>query len=141
MRHRVDKKKLGRDSEHRKALLSNLVRELILHKRIKTTLPKAKEASRLAEKMVTFAKKGDVHSRRQVFQILHSREIVKTLFDEIAPVYADRKGGYTRILKLGHRPDGAKVALFEFVDKEKIGTVSENIVDTEQQTIEEPANA
>ncbi len=125
MRHRKSIKKLGRTASHRKALLANLARELITHKRITTTLAKAKEAGKFTERMITFAKRGDVHARRQVLKYMRHKDIVNMLFEEVAPVYKDREGGYTRVLKLGHRQgDAAKTALLELVDSEKIGTIS-----------------
>lgn len=132
MRHRKSIKKLGRTASHRKALLANLARELITHKRITTTLAKAKEAGRFTEKMITFAKRGDVHARRQVLKFMRHKDIVNVLFEEVAPVYQDREGGYTRVLKLGRRQgDAAKVALLELVDSEKIGTISASDVKKE----------
>ncbi|KAA3602985.1 MAG: 50S ribosomal protein L17 [Calditrichaeota bacterium] len=132
MRHRKSIKKLGRTASHRKALLANLARELITHKRITTTLAKAKEAGKFTERMITFAKRGDVHARRQVLKYMRHKDIVNMLFEEVAPVYKDREGGYTRVLKLGRRQgDAAKTALLELVDSEKIGTISASEVKTE----------
>lgn len=117
MRHRKRGRKLGRTTSHRKALLSNLGASLIEHKRITTTDAKAKETRKFIEPLITFAKRGDLHARRQVLKKIPRVDIVKILFDEIAPVYADRPGGYTRITKLGFRDnDCAPVSLLEFVD-------------------------
>lgn len=116
MRHRKDHRKLSRTHEHRKALLRNLATSLIEHERIETTLVKAKEARRLAERMVTFAKRGDVAARRQVARFIHGDQNVRKLFNTIAPWYAERNGGYTRIVRVGRRlGDAGEVALLEFV--------------------------
>lgn len=117
MRHNVDGRKLGRNATHRRALYRNLVISLITHGRIRTTTPKAKEARRLAERLVTFAKKGDLSARRHVASILNDKAAVQKLFDEIGPRYADRNGGYTRVLKFSklRRGDAAEMALLEFV--------------------------
>lgn len=116
MRHRKDHKKLSRTSSHRRALLRNLVTSLIEHERIETTLTKAKEARRVGERMITFAKRGDLHARRHVARYVHGESNVKKLFDTVAPWYETRAGGYTRILKLGRRlGDAGEMALLEFV--------------------------
>ena len=117
MRHNVDGRKLGRTAAHRKALYSNLVIALITHERIRTTTPKAKEARRLAERMITFAKRGDLHARRHVASILNDKKAVQKLFDELGPRYAERAGGYTRVLRLSQlrKGDAAEMALLEFV--------------------------
>ena len=96
-------RKLGRDSAHRKAMLRNLVTDLLRGGRISTTDTRAKEAGRMTENMITLAKRGDLHARRQVLGFLYDETVVSKLFEEIAPEYADRNGGYTRILKLGPR--------------------------------------
>ena len=98
-------KKLGRNSAHRKSMLRNLVTDLFREGRITTTLDRAKEAGREAEKLVTLAKRGDLHARRQVLAYVFDEDVVTKLFDEIAPEYAERNGGYTRVLKLGPRQD------------------------------------
>ena len=109
-------KKLGRDSAHRRSMLRNLVTDLFREGRITTTDMRAKEAGRQAEKLITIAKKGDLHARRQVLAYLFDEEVVSKLFDEIAPGYADRNGGYTRILKLGPRQgDNAETVYLELV--------------------------
>ncbi len=118
MRHAVRGRKLGRTSAHRRALFRNQLESLVEHERITTTLVKAKELRPIAEKMVTKGKSGTLHARRRVRQWLN-RHLVKKLFDDIAPRFAERPGGYTRILKLGPRKgDGAEMALIEFVDYE-----------------------
>ncbi|MEY2508422.1 MAG: large subunit ribosomal protein [Verrucomicrobiota bacterium] len=117
MRHQKKTVKLGLTAEHRKALLANQVCSLIEHQRIKTTLAKAKAVRPLAEKMVTLGKQGSLHARRTALAVLRQKKAVKKLFDDIAPRSADRKGGYTRIIKLGARKsDSAKVAFIEWVD-------------------------
>ena len=117
MRHRKKTVKLGRSQAHRDSLLANQVCSLIEHRRIKTTLAKAKATKPLAERMVTLGKKGDLHARRIAIAYLKQKEIVKKLFTEIAPASADRKGGYTRIVKLGARlSDSAPMAYLEWVD-------------------------
>jgi large subunit ribosomal protein L17 len=117
MRHRKKTVKLGRSQAHRDSLLANQVCSLIEHRRIKTTLAKAKAVKPLAERMLTLGKKGDLHARRVAISYLKHKDIVKKLFTEIAPAAADRKGGYTRITKLGARlSDSAPMAFLEWVD-------------------------
>ena len=109
-------RKLGRSSAHRKAMLRNLVTDLLREGRITTTDTRAKEARRQAEKMITLAKRGDLHARRQVLAYEYDESVVTKLFDEIAPKYEDRQGGYTRILKLGPRKgDNAELVFLELV--------------------------
>ena len=109
-------KKMGRDSAHRKAMLRNLVTDLLREGRITTTLTRAKEAGRQTEKMITLAKRGDLHARRQALAYIYDESVVTKLFEEIGPQYADRQGGYTRILKLGPRQgDNAEMAFLELV--------------------------
>jgi large subunit ribosomal protein L17 len=109
-------RKLGKPTAHRKAMLRNLVTDLLREGRISTTECRAKEAGREAEKMITLGKRGDLHARRQALAYIYDETVVKKLFDEIAPKYADRNGGYTRVLKLGpRRGDSAEVAFLELV--------------------------
>lgn len=109
-------RKLGRRSDHRQKMLANQVVSLLREKRITTTVTRAKETRRMAEKMITLGKAGDLHSRRQAIGYLKDKELVKALFDDIAPGYSDRQGGYTRILKLGpRRGDGSEMAILELV--------------------------
>ena len=116
MRHNKIGRKLGRKTAHRKALMSNLASALITHKRIKTTDAKAKELRMYIEPLVTFAKKGDIHSRRQVLKKIRHKSIVRELFDNIGPTFSNRNGGYTRIIKLGFRDnDCAPISMIEFV--------------------------
>lgn len=121
MRHQKKTLKLGLTAAHRKALLANQVCSLIEHQRIKTTLAKAKAVRPLAEKMVTLGKRGSLHARRTALAVLRQKNAVKKLFDDIAPRSADRKGGYTRIVKLGARKsDSAPVAFIEWVDSPQV---------------------
>lgn len=121
MRHQKKTVKLGRTAEHRKALLANQVCSLIEHQRIKTTLAKAKAVRPLAEKMVTLGKNGSLHARRTALAVLRQKDAVKKLFDDIAPRSAERKGGYTRIIKLGQRKsDAAPIAFLEWVDAPEV---------------------
>ena len=116
MRHQKRGRKLGRDSAHRKSLYANLTAELIQHGRIRTTLAKAKEVRPVAEQMITLGKRGDLHARRQAVAFLRQKPIVKSLFEDVAPRYAERSGGYTRIIKLGPRlGDAAEMAYIELV--------------------------
>jgi large subunit ribosomal protein L17 len=117
MRHLKQGRKLGRTTAHRKALLRNLATALLEHERIITTEPKAKELRRVADKLVTLGKRGDLHARRQALQVVRSNAVVRKLFDEIAPRFAERQGGYTRVLRLGYRAgDAAAMAVIELVD-------------------------
>lgn len=118
MRHRVKGRKLGRSPAHRRALFRNQLASLVKAERIKTTLHKAKELRPIAEKVVTQGKRDTVHARRIVYRWLPERDLVRKVFDEIAPRFQERPGGYTRIIKLGPRlGDGAEMALIEFVEK------------------------
>lgn len=117
MRHRKSTKRLGRSSSHHKALLASLSCALIKEKKIKTTLMKAKLTKSFAEKMVTLGKKGTLAARRQAVAKLRQDDAAKILFDEIAPVFQERNGGYTRIIKLGRRSsDGSEMAILEWVE-------------------------
>jgi large subunit ribosomal protein L17 len=120
MRHLKQGRKLGRTSSHRKALLRNLATALLEHERIITTEPKAKELRRVADRLVTLGKRGNLHARRQALQVVQSNTVVQKLFNEIAPRLAERQGGYTRILRLGYRPgDAAAMAVIELVDAQR----------------------
>jgi large subunit ribosomal protein L17 len=115
MRHRVQGRKFGREKGHRDLMKKNLVCSLIEHERINTTIAKAKEIRSLVERVVTYGKKGSVHHRRLAFKILQNRDLVKKVFDDIAPKYATQSGGYTRVLKNGYRKgDCAAMAIIEF---------------------------
>ena len=116
MRHRRDHRKLSRTSAHRKALLRNLVTALFQYERIETTVAKAKEARRLAERLITFGKRGDIAARRHVARFVTRPGVTRKLFDTIAPWYAERQGGYTRIIRIGHRlGDAGETAYLELV--------------------------
>ena len=124
MRHLKRTAKLGRTSEHRNAMLANLVCSLIKHKRITTTLAKAKAARSFAEKLVTLGKKGTIHARRLAAARLRQKEAVKILFNEIAPKQKERRGGYTRIVKLNQRQgDASQMAILEWVDLDTLTAV------------------
>lgn len=117
MRHHNGYRKLGRVSSHRRAMLRNMATSLVLHERIETTVPKAKELRGLVDKMITLGKRGDLHARRQAAAYLFDDEAVKKVFANLAPRFKDRNGGYTRILRKGPRfGDGAEMAFLELVD-------------------------
>src|SRR5512141_1964665 len=134
MRHNRSYRKLGRTSEHRKALFRNQLRSLIAHERIITTLPKAKELRPIAEKIVTLGRQAEsLHARRQVAEVVTDRDLVKRLFTEIGPRFVNRPGGYTRIVKLGPRAgDGAELAILEFVDFKLKDTKSQTTGETKK---------
>ena len=118
MRHGKKIAKLGRTASHRKAMLSNMMMSLFANERITTTQIRAKALRRTAEKVITFAKKGDLHARRQVLRVIADKQIVSKLFDELGPRYKSRNGGYTRVVKLGpRRGDGAFMSIIELVDR------------------------
>jgi large subunit ribosomal protein L17 len=120
MRHRVKGRKLGRTKSHREQMLRNMVASLFRYESIRTTEAKAKEARRLAEKLVTWGKRGDLHARRMVLRYVPSAQMVKKIFDEIAPRFDGRDGGYTRIVKIeARRGDAAPVVLLELTEKGK----------------------
>ena len=139
MRHRRNTTKLKRKTAHRKSLLANLACSLIEHGRIKTTFGKAKALRPVAEKLVTQAKRNDLHSRRLAIAFLRQKEAVSKLFAEIAPAAATRPGGYCRIIKLGQRmSDAAPMAIIEWVDQPELG--SEDVVEVAaEETTPEPA--
>ena len=119
MRHRKSGRKLNRTASHRKAMFANMAASLIEHEQIVTTLPKAKEIRPVVEKLVTLGKRGDLHARRQAISKIRDVEMVRKLFDTIATRYADRNGGYIRIMKAGFRKgDNAPMAVVEFVDRD-----------------------
>ena len=119
MRHRIRHRKLGRTSSHRKAMFRNQLTALFTHERIVTTLAKAKELRPMAERMVTLAGTGTLPARRKVLTMVSDKDVVRRLFDDIAPRFLERPGGYTRIMRLGRRRgDGAELAIIEFVDYE-----------------------
>ena len=118
MRHGKKIAKLGRTAPHRKAMLSNMMASLFINERITTTQTRAKELKRTAERVLTCAKKGDLHARRQVLRVIADKQVVAKLFDELGPRYKSRNGGYTRVIKLGpRRGDGAFMSIVELVDR------------------------
>jgi len=120
MRHNMSGRKLGRKSGHRRAMFANLANALIKHEQISTTLPKAKDLRPVVEKLVTLAKRGDLHARRQVMAVLRDATLTNKLFSTMASRYAERKGGYLRVLKAGFRyGDNAPMAIVEFVDRDE----------------------
>ena len=120
MKHNIKNKKLNRTSTHRKAMFMNLSNALLKHEQIKTTLPKAKELKKFVDKIITLGKKSNLESRRKAISILQDQKITKKLFDILADRYKDRKGGYTRIIKLGNRfGDNASMAVIELVDRDE----------------------
>jgi large subunit ribosomal protein L17 len=160
VRHARAGKKLGRDSAHRKALYSNLAGALIEHGRIKTTVTKAKAVKPHVEHMITLGRRGDLHARRQATAFLRSRDVVHKLFADVAPLFKDRPGGYTRIIKIGTRPgDSAEMAYIELVDDEYVATqreertpdpvvvpevpveAAEELPETEEELVEDPEAA
>ena len=119
MRHRMSGKKLNRTSSHRKAMFANMTVSLLRHEQIKTTKPKAKDLRSFADKMITLAKRGDLHARRQAMSFLQDKEVVSKLFDALAERYQGRQGGYTRVLAAGFRyGDSAPMAIIELVDRD-----------------------
>lgn len=117
MRHRKDHRKLGRPTDQRLAMLRSQVDALLRHNRIKTTVQKAKETQRMVEKLISTARRGDVHARRQVLKKVRDKDLVAHLFEEIAPRFADREGGYTRVIRAGRRTgDNAEMAILELTD-------------------------
>ncbi len=120
MKHNIKNKKLNKTSSHRKAMFMNMSNSLVKHEQITTTLPKAKELKRFIEKIITLGKKGDLFSRRKAISVLQDQKMVKKIFDILSDRYKDRKGGYTRIIKLGNRfGDNAPMAVIEFVDRDE----------------------
>ena len=126
MRHRNKGNHLSRTASHKNALMRNLAVQVFEQKEIRTTLAKAKELRRYVERLITYGKKGTLHHRRLAFQFLQNKQAVTTLFNEIAPLYESRSGGYTRIIKLGNRlGDNAKISVFQLVGFEKVQTKEE----------------
>ncbi len=116
MRHRKAGKRLGRTTSHKEAMVRNMVTSVFEHERIVTTTPKAKEVRKVVDKMITLAKRGDLHAKRQAMSFIRSRDVVAKLFDEISGQFADRNGGYTRIIQTGQRRgDAAPMAILELV--------------------------
>ena len=140
MRHRQSGRKLNRTSSHRKSLFKNMAQALLKHEQIVTTLPKAKELKRVAEKLITLGKKGNLHSRRLAFNQIRDKDMVSKLFDNLAKRYSDRKGGYTRVLKAGFRyGDSAPMAVIELVDRDENAKGAGEINAPKQEVQEETA--
>jgi len=134
MRHGMSGRKLNRTSSHRKAMFSNMVVSLLDHEQITTTLPKAKELRRIADKMITLGKRGDLHARRQAMSVIKNNEVVGKLFDGLAERYKERKGGYTRVLKAGNRyGDMAPMAVIELVDRDPEAKGAKDIARVEEE--------
>jgi large subunit ribosomal protein L17 len=122
MRHRKRHGKLGRTSAHRKALMRNMVTSLLDHERVETTDAKAKELRRVADKMITLGKRGDLHARRQALSTIRDKDVTAKVFDKLADRYREREGGYTRVLKVRQRVgDAAIMSIVELVDSDKVG--------------------
>lgn len=140
MRHGKAHRKLNRTASHRKAMFANMAASLIEHEQIVTTLPKAKEIRSIADKLITLGKRGDLHARRQAISQIKDVEQVRKLFDELATRYADRNGGYTRVLKAGFRKgDNAPMAVVEFVDRDPDAKGAKDRARLEEMETEEMA--
>ena len=138
MKHNIKNKKLNKTSSHRKAMFMNMSNALIKHEQITTTLPKAKELKPFVEKIITLGKKGDLESRRKAISILQDNKMTKKIFDVIADRYKDRKGGYTRIVKIGNRfGDNAQTAVIELIDRDEDAKGIDSGPIIEKKTIEE----
>src|SRR5438270_9504400 len=139
MRHRNAHRKLSRNSSHRRSMLRNLVTDFLDHGRLMTTLPKAKEVRPLAEKMITLGKRDSLHARRQLQSYLMRDGIAKIVFDSIAPRFADRNGGYSRIIKLGNRKgDGADLAIIELLGSELEVKKAERVEKAKEKVAKKP---
>jgi len=140
MRHRHGYRKLNRTHSHRKAMFVNMAASLLTHEQITTTLPKAKELRRIADKMITLGKKGSLHARRQAASYLRDDEVLVKLFDTLAERYKDRPGGYTRVLKAGFRyGDSAPMAVIELVDRDPDAKGAEDLARHEAELEAEDA--
>jgi large subunit ribosomal protein L17 len=137
MRHGMSGRKLNRTSSHRKAMFVNMAVSLLTHEQIKTTLPKAKELRRVADKMITLGKRGNLHARRQAVSVLKDRALVGKLFSTLADRYKERNGGYTRVLRAGYRyGDSAPMAIIELVDRDPDAKGAEDIARVEAEEAE-----
>lgn len=143
MRHQLAGRKLGRPTAHRWAMFRNMATALIEHGRIRTTLTRAKELRRIAEQLITLGKKNTVHARRQAFDFVRDRGVVKKLFDQITPAFKNRNGGYTRIMHLGTRPgDVSKMALIEYLSEDLVKTLpakADKVAETKKAIKKKPA--
>ncbi|MXY48362.1 MAG: 50S ribosomal protein L17 [Gemmatimonadetes bacterium] len=144
MRHRKQGRGLSRSPSHRKAMLSNLAASVLDTERVQTTTAKAKEVRRLVERLITFGKRRDLHARRQVLRVIHNESVVAKLFGPLADRYADRPGGYTRIVRIGHRQgDAADMSILELIDREGPGEdqadekTEEKAEESKEETTEE----
>ena len=132
MRHRKQGRGLSRSPSHRKAMLSNLAASVLDAERVRTTTAKAKEVRRLVERLITFGKRNDLHARRQVLRVIRNESVVAKLFGPLADRYADRPGGYTRIVRIGHRQgDAADMSILELIDRD--GAAEEQAAETEDE--------
>lgn len=142
MRHGFRGRRFSRSQSHRKAMFANLAVSLLEHEQILTTLPKAKDLRPIVEKLVTLGKRGDLHARRQAIAAIRDEKLVKRLFDTVAPRYAERNGGYTRIMKAGFRyGDNAPMAVIEFVDRDVSAKGAADRARAEAEGAEEAAEA
>ncbi len=142
MRHGFSGRRLNRSSSHRKAMLSNMAVSLLKHEQIVTTLPKAKELRRVVDKMITLGKKGSLHNRRQAIAFLGDDKIVAKLFNELAPRYESRNGGYTRVLKAGFRQgDAAPMAVIELVERNEEAKGAEDLARVAAENAADEASA
>ena len=138
MRHRKQGRGLSRSPSHRKAMLSNLATSVLDAERVQTTTAKAKEVRRLVERLITFGKRRDLHARRQVLRVIRNESVVAKLFGPLADRYADRPGGYTRIVRVGHRQgDAAEMSILELIDRE--GAAEEQAAEPAEEKKEERA--
>ena len=134
MRHGKKTAKLGRGRSHRKAMMGNMAASLFEHEIISTTSARAKTLRSTAESLITFAKRGDLHARRQVLRVLANKTVVAKLFDDIGPRFSERPGGYTRVIKTGpRRGDGAEMCLIELVDRSGDSALSEDLPEAEEE--------
>ena len=141
MKHRIKGKKLNRTSSHRKALFKNMAQALIKHEQIITTLPKAKTMKPIVDKLITLGKKGSLHARRQAFSQLRDNNMVSKLFGDLSTRYAERQGGYSRVLKAGYRyGDAAAMAVLELVDRDEEARGKDSGPTQEQKNSNENAN-
>ena len=135
MRHRMGGRKLNRTSTHRKSMLANMATSLLKHEQIKTTLPKAKELRRVADKIITLGKRGTLHARRQAAIVVRDDDVLRKLFSDLAERYKDRHGGYTRVVHAGHRyGDNAPLAIIELVDRDPEAKGAEDKARAEAET-------
>jgi large subunit ribosomal protein L17 len=142
MRHRIKGRKLNRTRSHRKAMFANMATSVLLHEQIVTTLPKAKEMRAIVDKLITLGKKGSLHARRQAISQIQDVSVVRKLFEELAPRYKERNGGYTRVLKAGFRyGDNAPMAVIELVDRNPEARGAEDRARMEEQEALEPSES